>query len=153
MFVFTKGNLTKHHLIEDIPNLSAGQIKTNSSRRKKDGKFKDETRKPAKEMSRRTNIWRYAVGVDVKRDARLKQHPATFPEQLAQDHILSWSDEGDIVLDPMCGSGTTCKSAWVNNRSFIGIDMSEEYINDICKPRLTTYGWTNEIKDLAVSNI
>jgi site-specific DNA-methyltransferase (adenine-specific) len=41
----------------------------------------------------------------------------------------------------MCGSGTTCKMAYLNNRNFIGIDMSEEYINEICIPRLQTYNW------------
>ena len=68
-------------------------------------------------------------------------HNAPFPEQLANDHIISWSNEGDIILDPMCGSGTTCKMAYLNKRNFIGIDISEEYINDICIPRLNSYGW------------
>jgi DNA modification methylase len=72
------------------------------------------------------------------------KHPAPFPEQLAEDHILSWSKETDIVLDPMCGSGTTCKMAWLNKRNFIGIDISEEYINDICIPRLNTCGWQQD---------
>ena len=55
------------------------------------------------------------------------QHPAIFPEQLAADHIISWSNPGDIVLDPMCGSGTTCKMALKLGRRFIGIDIAEEY--------------------------
>ncbi len=63
------------------------------------------------------------------------QHPAIFPEKLAEEHILSWSQEGDIVLDPMCGSGTTCKMAMLNNRHFIGIDISPDYIA-IAKQRL-----------------
>jgi site-specific DNA-methyltransferase (adenine-specific) len=50
-----------------------------------------------------------------------------FPEQLAADHILSWSNEGDFVLDPMCGSGTTCKMAAKLNRKYIGFDISQEY--------------------------
>ena len=54
-------------------------------------------------------------------------HPAIFPEQLAADHILSWSNPGDLILDPMCGSGTTCKMAKLNNRHFIGIEISQEY--------------------------
>jgi site-specific DNA-methyltransferase (adenine-specific) len=66
---------------------------------------------------------------------------APFPKVLANDHILSWSNERDIILDPMCGAGTTCKMAWLNNRKFIGIDMSKEYINEICIPRLEMYGW------------
>jgi len=52
----------------------------------------------------------------------------SFPESLAEDHILSWSNEGDVVLDPMCGAGTTCKMSKLNNRNFIGIDIDEEYV-------------------------
>jgi len=69
------------------------------------------------------NVWDLIVG----RDGDTGNHPAPFPKKLAEDHILSWSNEGDIVLDPMCGSGTTCKMAKLNNRKFIGIDISEEY--------------------------
>jgi DNA modification methylase len=52
-----------------------------------------------------------------------------FPESLAEDHILSWSKEGDLVFDPMCGSGTTLKMAKLNNRKYIGIDINQEYVN------------------------
>lgn len=62
-------------------------------------------------------------------------HPAVFPEQLANDHILSWSNEKDIVFDPFMGSGTTAKMAMVNNRRFIGCEISEEYC-EIIKKRL-----------------
>jgi len=55
------------------------------------------------------------------------KHPAMFPEKLAEDHIRSWSNEGDTILDPMCGSGTTCKMAMLNKRNFIGIEISKEY--------------------------
>lgn len=54
-------------------------------------------------------------------------HPAIFPEQLAVDHILTWSNEGDIVLDPFMGSGTTAKMALLNKRNYIGFDISSEY--------------------------
>lgn len=78
----------------------------------------------------RTNIWTYAVGNGgTTRDKIAFQHPAVFPEKLALDHILSWSNEGDVVLDPMCGSGTTCKMSMLANRRYIGIDISEDYIN------------------------
>lgn len=82
--------------------------------------------KPEKTM---TNIWEYAVGFGGSTSDRLAfDHPAIFPEKLAEDHILSWSKEGDIVFDPMCGSGTTCKMAKKNNRHYIGCDISEEYV-------------------------
>lgn len=54
-------------------------------------------------------------------------HPAVFPEALANDHIISWSNEGDTVFDPFTGSGTTGKMAILNNRNFIGIELNEEY--------------------------
>ena len=62
-------------------------------------------------------------------------HPAIFPEQLAEDHILSWSNEGDVVLDCFMGSGTTGKMAVLNNRNFIGIELDEVYFN-IAKQRI-----------------
>ena len=66
------------------------------------------------------NIWKL-------QPQRKSEHPAVFPEKLANDHILSWSNKGDIVLDPMCGSGTTCKMAKINGRKYIGIDSGKEY--------------------------
>ena len=50
-----------------------------------------------------------------------------FPEQLANDHIISWSNEGDVVLDCFMGSGTTAKMAMLNNRQYIGFELSKEY--------------------------
>ncbi|MEK7399338.1 MAG: site-specific DNA-methyltransferase [Candidatus Poribacteria bacterium] len=81
-----------------------------------------------KEEKTLTNIWDYAVGLHGSTSDKIAfQHTAIFPEKLAEDHILSWTNEGDIVFDPMCGSGTTCKMAKINNRKFIGMDISEEY--------------------------
>ena len=77
----------------------------------------------------KTNVWQYAVGLGGStRDKIAFQHPAIFPEKLARDHVLSWSNPGDVVLDPMCGSGTTCKMADHLGRRWLGIDMSEAYI-------------------------
>jgi DNA modification methylase len=59
-----------------------------------------------------------------------------FPEKLAEDHILSWSKPGDIVLDPMCGAGTTLKMAAKHQRSYLGIDISETYC-ELSKRRVT----------------
>jgi DNA modification methylase len=120
MFVFTKGKIETYNLIYDKPNQSFGQDKSGVGRRRVDGEHKVETRKPSKRFSRRNNWWY----VPPERG----NHPAVFPEQLAQDHILSWSNVGDLVFDPMCGSGTTCKMAKLNGRSYIGIDIAEEYV-------------------------
>ena len=56
-----------------------------------------------------------------------KGHPAPFPEKLAEDMIISWSNEQDIVLDPFMGSGTTAKMTLLNNRKYIGFEISKEY--------------------------
>ena len=63
------------------------------------------------------------------------EHPAEFPEQLAHDHIISWSNEGDTVLDPFMGSGTTGKMAKQTGRNFIGIELDQTYFN-IAKTRI-----------------
>ena len=84
--------------------------------------------KQVKEFGNRLNIWELSP---VKNNAT--NHPAPFPEQLAADHIISWSNEGDIVFDPFCGSGTTCKMAVLNNRNYLGIEISQEYCDIACK--------------------
>lgn len=90
--------------------------------------------KPEKTL---TNIWEYAVGLHGSTSDKIAfQHTAIFPERLAEDHILSWTKSGDIVFDPMCGSGTTCKMAKKNGRLYIGCDISKEYV-DLAKKRLS----------------
>lgn len=77
----------------------------------------------------RYNIWRYHQGSGfTTQDTAAYNHPAIFPEALARDHILSWSNPGDVVLDPMMGSGTTGKMALLTGRRFVGIDISAEYV-------------------------
>ena len=89
----------------------------------------------------RTNIWTYAVGLHgTTSDKSAFRHPAMFPERLAEDHILSWSAPGDLVLDPMCGAATTGKMALKHGRRFVGIDISEEYIA-IARERLASRGF------------
>jgi site-specific DNA-methyltransferase (adenine-specific) len=91
-------------------------------------------------FGKRGSVWRYATGHgNTTRDSEIfKHHPAAFPEKLAEDHILSWTNPGDVVLDPMCGSGTTGKMALLNNRRYIGIDVSEEYC-DLARNRIAKY--------------
>ena len=76
----------------------------------------------------RDNVWMYSVGfMSGSSDAIAYDHPAIFPEKLAQDHILSWSNPGDLVLDPFTGSGTTCKAAKELGRNFLGFEINPEY--------------------------
>ena len=132
MFVFSKGAPKTINLIYDKPNKSFGQDKSGVGRRKVTGEHKIEQRKPSKEFSRRNNWWYIPPQKGVG-------HPAVFPEQLANDHIISWSNEGDVVLDPFSGSGTTHKMALLNNRRFIGFEISQEYV-DIERKRLEDCG-------------
>ena len=82
------------------------------------------------------NVWEYLVGGGkTTKDKIAFNHPAIFPEKLAEDHILSWSNEGDVVLDPFMGSGTTAKMAILNNRNYIGFEISKEYC-DIATERI-----------------
>lgn len=101
----------------------------------------------------RTNIWEYAVGLNgTTRDKIAFKHPAVFPEKLAEDHILSWSNPNDLVFDPMCGSGTTCKMAKLNNRHFIGCDISQEYV-DIANNRLLSIDLMKSEEDKATKQL
>ena len=127
MFVFSKGVPHTYNLIYDKPNGSYGKDKSGIGRRLQTGKHKMEKRKLSAEFSRRNNWWYIAV--------ERGEHPAVFPEQLAHDHIISWSNEGDTVLDPMMGSGTTGKMAKILKRNFIGIEISKEYF-DIATRRI-----------------
>ena len=89
------------------------------------------------------NVWTYLVGGNkTTKDKIAFQHPAIFPERLARDHIISWSNPGDLVFDPFLGSGTTAKMALSEGRNYLGIEISEEYC-EIARQRIT--GQTNQI--------
>ena len=109
MFVFAKGDV-EASLICDKPNKWAGH---------KD--YSGKLSNPVPDFSPRTNIWRYVTSMNGVK------HPAPFPEELAQDHILTWSEPGAVIYDPFMGSGTTAKMAKLNDRHFIGSEVSENY--------------------------
>lgn len=109
MFVFAKGDVTAE-LICDKKNKWAGH---------KD--YSGKLTNPVPEFSPRTNIWRYVTSTNGV------NHPAPFPELLAQDHILTWSKPGNLVYDPFMGSGTTAKMAKLNDRHFVGSEISANY--------------------------
>ena len=113
MFVFSKGK-PKCNLICDKPNKWAGH---------KD--FSGKLKNPVPDFSPRNNIWKYTTSFNGVK------HPAPFPEKLAEDHVLTWSNPGDLVLDPMAGSGTTLRAAKKAGRNYIGIEISEEYCRTI----------------------
>lgn len=131
MFVLSKGKPKTVNLLKDKPNRWAGHTNFGDpSKREKDGNLKKVDKFAVAEFGTRYNIWYITNGKGYStKDDFAYEHPAIFPESLAEDHILSWCNEGDLVLDPMCGSGTTLKMAKLNNRNYIGIDINEEYVN------------------------
>lgn len=125
MFVFSKGKPQHFNWILENTKTS-GEMRGACGSRKTDGDMRTDRRKKTAghrvgKTKPRINIWAYG------RDKIKSDHPATFPENLAQDHILSWSNPGDVVMDPFMGSGTTAKMALLNNRNFIGFEISEDY--------------------------
>lgn len=125
MFVFSKGYPKTVNRIKDKKNSTVGQ--TRSKGHKYNGINSRNNRKhTTEEYGYRSNIWTYKTG-NITGD-KPTDHPAPFPEKLVRDHIISWSNPGDLVLDPMSGSGRTCKAAMQNGRYFLGFDISPEYV-------------------------
>lgn len=121
MFILSKGKPKVFNPIK-VPTLYGGNKCTLTHRKTGDKPIKGTNYGKKRVMERIVgNVWKM-------QPHRGSEHPAVFPEQLANDHILSWSNEGDLVLDPMCGSGTTCKMAMLNNRNYIGIELNPEYV-------------------------
>ena len=138
MFIFSKGTPRVFNPIRE-ETLHKGKINKRELETKMIGIKGHQSRNRnehtvVKETKYKKNLWSYMVGCD--KDKKTNKHPAPFPEKLAEDHILSWSNEGDTILDPMAGSGTTLKMAKKNNRNYIGIEISPEYI-DIINKRLS----------------
>lgn len=125
MFIITKGKPRIFNPIKDVPVKSAGQ-KTRVQQRLPDGTFRRDRVIRRGNWQARGAIWEYITGNE---DKDAYKHPAVFPEKLAEDHIISWSNPGGIVLDPFGGSGTTAKMSVLNDRDFIYIDISDEYVN------------------------
>ena len=129
MFVFSKGKPKTAHLICDKEN--KWKNFTNWGKNtiyNKDGELIPTNNiKPVPEFSPRNNIWKYTVGFNINEG----KHPAVFPYQLAEDHILTWSNEGDLIFDPFTGSGTTASAALCNNRKFIGSEIDKTYFDFI----------------------
>jgi site-specific DNA-methyltransferase (adenine-specific) len=138
MFIFSKGKPKTFNPIKDKKNKYAGQTSWGRNTiRTKDGKLVEKKRRIMSEYGMRYNIWKYNVGKGFsQKDDIAFQHPATFPEQLAYDHIISWSNENDLVFDPFMGSGTVAKQCEILNRRWLGSDISYEYC-DITKNRLS----------------
>lgn len=124
MFVLSKGKpKTFNPIQENTKGYKTGEY------RYIDGSLKKANTPIINKTKMLNNIWHYVVG------GKGFNHPASFPYKLATDHIISWTKEGDVVLDPMVGSGTTAIASLKNKRNFIGIEISQEYC-EIAQRRL-----------------
>jgi site-specific DNA-methyltransferase (adenine-specific) len=131
MFVWSKDAPQTFNPLKDRKNKHVGAV-PHGTIRQKDGSTKSAflSGKVRGEFGQRFNIWDIAnPGIAGN------PHPATFPEALARDHILSWSNPGDTVLDPFLGSGTTGKMAILHGRKFIGIEQDADYF-EIARKRI-----------------
>lgn len=136
MFVFSKGKPKTFNPIMEECKYAGSSKKARTFRN--DGNNLESTHKTdeVKKYKIKGNVWEYSTGYQKStKDKIAFRHPAIFPEKLAEDHILSWSNEGDTVLDCFMGSNTTGKMALLNNRKFIGIEKVEEYF-ELSKERI-----------------
>jgi DNA modification methylase len=124
MFVFSKGAPATVNLLQDRSNKSYGRVVTGTDRHSNGETHKASCFGQAiKENGYRWNVWE----IKANKGNVIMGHPAMFPLQIGTDHISSWSNPGDLVLDPFAGSGTTCKAAKELGRNFLGFEINPEY--------------------------
>lgn len=136
MFAFSKGRPKTFNPVM-IPSLTAGTFRNRGNSKAREVTYAERKRNERTIVSpekQAPNIFTYDVGKNEK-----TPHNAPFPLELAIDQIRSWSNKGDLVLDPFCGSGTTCKAAKDLNRHWIGIDIEESYCS-VARQRLNGHG-------------
>jgi site-specific DNA-methyltransferase (adenine-specific) len=138
MFIFAKGKPKTVALIKDRKNRYPYRWGKGRTQREPDGSLRQIKKDyNGNKYGARFNIWRFLTGKGYStKDEIAYEHPAIFPEELAADHIKSWSNAGDVVFDPFMGSGTTGKAALLLNRHFVGIEVVEKYF-DIAQQRLS----------------
>ena len=140
-FILSKGKPKTVNIIMDKKNKWAGISSWgNAKARKKTGELEDAGKKSkeTREFGARTNIWRIVNSGGFGQSSKeAYKHPATMPEELARGHIITWSNPGDLVIDPFMGSGTTAAMAIAEDRNYIGFEIDEEYYN-LCQSRMKT---------------
>ncbi|MDR2104843.1 MAG: site-specific DNA-methyltransferase [Deferribacteraceae bacterium] len=138
MFILSKSTPKTFNPIIDRKNVYVGYSSLGvNTNRKKDGTFSINKKRTIGDYGMRYNIWK---GNTAGQESMCKHllHPAQFPLWLARDHLLSWTDEGALVVDPFCGSGTTGCACKELNRRFIGIEIDSGYCK-ISKERISQH--------------
>ena len=129
MFILSKGKPKTINLIRDRENKEQRKG-DNGTKRLVNGNLKKMSRGGYSKKGRRLNVWQYRIGKGHSTNDNIAhEHPAIFPEKLANDHIISWTNENDLVYDPFMGSGTTAKMSLLNNRQYIGSEINKKYCN------------------------
>ena len=124
MLVLAKGKPKTGNLLRDKRNAKYGRERmVVGGRIGQDGKLKDRRVEQPKEFGMRNNVWQYPVGGTNVSNG----HPAVMPYDLAKDLVASWSNYGDVILDPFTGSGTTLRAAKELNRQWVGIEINPKY--------------------------
>lgn len=128
MFIFCKYKIKTFNAIKDKKNTYFGKsfFGINTVRLKNGNTKLRSNRNQINKLGMRTNIWKSNTAGQ-ENPCTSNFHPAMFPEKLASDHILSWSNENDLIYDPFMGSGTTAKMCIANRRNWIGSEISSEY--------------------------
>lgn len=144
MFVLSKGKPKTINLIKDRKNKEQ-RNGDHGTKRLVNGDLKKMKRGGYSKIGRRLNVWEYKIGKGHSAsDPIAHEHPAIFPEKLANDHIVSWTDENDLVYDPFMGSGTTAKMSLLNNRKYIGSEINKAYC-EIAEKRLVKKGLFDDV--------
>lgn len=133
MFVFSKGSPKTFNPLTEPKRNKYNDKRTERVKgfqRDTDGVMRPKYTKINQEDPKRRNVWLYSLGSSDHTD-----HPAVFPYELARDHILSWTNEGDLVYDPFMGSGTTAIACIRNRRHFLGNEINKDYY-DKCMERI-----------------
>lgn len=144
MFILTKGKIKTFNGIREESKYAGTKPRPTHRNKSKDNDILIISNSVSKnrrvnDTKLKSNIWFYTVGKNhTTMDGIAFKHPAIFPEKLAKDHILSWSNEGDLIMDIFAGSGTVRKMCKLNNRQYIGFEIAEEYV-DIDNERNSMY--------------
>ena len=137
MFALSAGAPKTVNLLADRPAKSPGETGTHTVRGS-DGRLTGRAITPRPNHVTRSNIWKYMTGWRHSHPGEghlPHEHPASFPRRLAEDHIRTWTNEGDLVIDPMAGSGTTLRAAVNLGRKAVGMEIHEPYV-DIIRRRM-----------------
>ena len=149
MFVLSNGKPRTVNIIGDVPTSQAGRTKQKPTHRQADGSLLESNPYQIPETTQRNNVWHYDPGFNKCHPGfpTAHKHPATFPYALAADHIRTWTNPGDLVLDPMAGSGTTLRAAKDLGRQYVGIEIHAPYM-DIIRERLAQAVLGLEVQDV-----